>query len=370
VANSAGRLSIWVTALLLLAGSIPWPGQRGAFAWAHGGRGAPQESLGALVYNSVADLLAGDLWETTTPAVAAEALRAVPGHWPLVGLGTTARPWNNGEIVVLGTAGHPEFLWCEATYPNPVVPVIEARFPFLAVAACDPARQVVLRLRAGEDLHAQVTQWLKSQGIPLAAVSVTGTFRDIRYTIAHHLAKEGSPLTQPGIDVTRYLLPFQASPPAAWRFAGFYAAAPEAQALISVPGSPLHLHGLRVDRAHGGHLSGATVVAGEARACPLPPPALRQCDLTVQDVRLFGDRVGFRVANTGANRVAVVPVQGLVQGQVLFRRQLPALEAGQSREIFLELTWPSAERRVTIEVDPANEIREANETNNTVPGEG
>src|SRR5262245_60180140 len=77
----------------------------------------PEASM-ALVYNSIADLLAGDLQETTTRATVLSELRDIPADWPLVGLGTTAQAHRNGEIVVFGSKGQPELLWCDPNEPH------------------------------------------------------------------------------------------------------------------------------------------------------------------------------------------------------------------------------------------------------------
>jgi Sulfatase-modifying factor enzyme 1 len=114
-----------------------------------------------------------------------------------------------------------------------------------------------------------VAEIASARSMSLAAVSVTGTFRDVSGTIAYNRRTEGTPLTQPGVDVTQYLLPFQAPVSAEWRFAGFYAATAEGQSLLSVPGRSLHLRGFRSDRTLGGRLNAATIT--EAMASLHPP---------------------------------------------------------------------------------------------------
>jgi predicted DNA-binding protein with PD1-like motif len=324
----------------------------------------PLRESRVLVYNSVADLLAGDLQENTSRAAALAELRGASPNAPLIGLGTTSQTHRNGEIVVLGSAGHPEFVWCDPEYPHPVVPASREPLPFLALAACDPRQQIQVALRPGEDLHAQVAQIASARSLSLAAVSVTGTFRDVSGTIAYNLRKEGTPLTQPGVDVTPYLQPFQAPVSAEWRFAGFYTATAEGQSLVSVPGRSLHLHGFRSDHSLGGHLNAATVGEATASLYPLPAPLLRQCDLTVSDLRRSGDTILFTVTNAGANTVAPISVRGVAGGRTLFQLLLPSLGAGQARELSQTPVWPDAERRVTVEVDWANEVRESREDNN------
>jgi predicted DNA-binding protein with PD1-like motif len=324
----------------------------------------PLRDARVLVYNSVADLLAGDLQENTSRAAALGELRGASSNARLIGLGTTSQAHRNGEIVVLGSAEHPEFMWCDPEYPHPVLSVSQEPLPFLAVAACDPRQQIQVALRPGEDLHAQVAEIASARSLSLAAVSVTGTFRDVSGTIAYNLRKEGTPLTQPGVDVTPYLQPFHALLSAEWRFAGFYTATAEGQSLLSVTGRSLHIHGFRSDRTLGGHLNAATVAEATASLYPLPAPLLRQCDLTVSDLRLSGDTLLFSVTNAGANTVAPVSVRGMAGSRTLFQLLLPRLGAGQTRQLSQTPAWPDAAPRVTVEVDWTNEVRESREDNN------
>lgn len=316
------------------------------------------------VANSVADLLAGDLWDVTSRAALFRELRGTPPHWPLVGLGTTSEAFHNGEIVVAGTAARPAILWCRPEYPEPVELAANQPLPFLAVARCRPDTAVRAALAPGEPVHQQVQRLAQEQGISLAAVLCTGTFRDVSGSVAYHLRKEGTPLTDPTVDSSRFTLPFLAPEGTPWTLTGFYVAEAAQQAVLSVPGASLHLHGARPNGTRGGHIGAAMPVSATVRLYPLAPAAARQSDVTVSSLLLNGDNLAFTVANMGDNTAAYVPVRGRAGGRTLFRVLVADLGPGQSRRVVVRPAWPGAARELLVEADPENDLRESDEGNN------
>jgi predicted DNA-binding protein with PD1-like motif len=323
----------------------------------------------ATVYNSVADLLAGDLWEVTTVPSVLAGLPPVPSDWPLMGVGTTDQTARNGEVFVLGTVASPEILWVDSDYPQPVRAVTKEQLPFLAIAWGDPAKAIVASASPGQPLHAQVQALAELHGLTFAGVRVSGRFQEASYSVAYNLEKHGTPLVDPSADKARYQLLLSAQEPAEWEFSGFYAAAKEAQALVSVVGAPVHLHGTQVDRARAGHLGAAIVESAEIRLYPLSPPIKRQCDLTIIDLQIVGDSVTFQAVNIGANTVTHASVEGWVGEKRVFQIRVSSLTSGQPQQIRLRPEWGDVSGPLRVVIDPYNELLEANEENNQRVGD-
>ncbi|MBI5831878.1 MAG: acetolactate decarboxylase [Armatimonadetes bacterium] len=316
-------------------------------------------------YNSVNDLLAGDLWDVSRRARVISDLRDVPAGWPIVGIGTTDRALRNGEIVVRGTASAPSILYTDPDQRGAATQVNEDGLPFIAVAACDPAKMVSITATAGQTLHDQVKAAAAAQGWEYAAVSVTGRFNTVSYSVAYDLRKEGSPLDDPNTVVSNYLRLFTAPDEAPWSFGGFYASNTSGQALLSIGGKAVHLHGTTDDLTRGGHLGAATVVNAEIRIWPLTRRDLYQVDLTADQVEVFGDIVTYRVRNLGANEAARVPVLVKNGATVLYSGTLGPLGPGASRILQVIATDAVTAANVSVTVDPDKAIAESDETNNT-----
>ena len=203
-------------------------------------------------YNTVADLLAGDLWDVASPAQVAAHLARVPGDWPIMGVGTTAEPARNGEVIAFGTAMAPELVWSDPAFPPTVRLLSSEAIPFLGVAAGNPAEVIVAEAEAGLPIHQQVVDLAQANGLAFAGVRVSGRVSDVNYSIAHNLLKEGTPLTDPDVDKAPFQLFFSVEDDVMWELSGFYAAGAAAQGIVSVPGAPVHLHGFQLDRSRAG----------------------------------------------------------------------------------------------------------------------
>jgi len=81
-------------------------------------------------------------------------------------------------------------------------------------------------------------------GIPLAAIKVNGKFTDVALSIADKL------LTSPSEKLNSTLI--TVSEKQEWQMVGFYTLTSDDQDMISVPESPVHLHGKTLDNSRGG----------------------------------------------------------------------------------------------------------------------
>ncbi len=314
-----------------------------------------------MAFNSVTDMLAGDMWDVVYPWDLREALRDYPADWLLLGLGTTTHAFANGEVVARGTVARPELLYCDPEWPQVPRAVTEA-MPFLGLAVVDPSTAVAIAARRGEDVHAQVRALCEAKGWPLAAVSVHGRCQGVSGTIAHDLRKSGSPLGDYRVDKAEYLLPFAAAEARPWQILGAWAGTAAGQRCMSIAGHPLHLHGVSDDGQAGGHIGKATADDAIIRVYPVAQLVERQADLTVQSAGRVAGGLVFQVANVGQNRVLHVPVRISAGNASLWQMQLGELAPGVVREVTVPLALPTG--RIEIVVDPANQVLESNEANN------
>ncbi len=318
----------------------------------------------AFAYNTVADLLAGDLWDVTSPDAVFADLASVPGNWEIAGVGSTALEARNGEVIAAGFAGSPELVWSDPQFPPTVRTLSDEPIPFLGVAAGNPASVVVAQAEPDLPIHQQIVDLARANGLAFAAIRVSGRFSPVSYSVAHNLLKQGTPLTDPAADKAPYQLFFTADTSAEWEFSGFYAAAASVQDIVSVRGAPVHLHGFQLDRARAGHIGSAIVENAEIRLYPLAAPAVHEADLTLRDVTAGQGQATFAVLNAGNGRVARTTVQGLASGLVIFQVELFDLDRGEQRLVTISLPADTAIEELEIVVDPFNDVLESDEANN------
>ncbi|NUP98472.1 MAG: hypothetical protein HUU35_01320 [Armatimonadetes bacterium] len=334
-----------------------------ALLGAASGRGEPAAEV--IAFNTVGDMLAGDMWDAIYPWDVIVALQDFPADWPVVGLGTTSTTFANGEVLALGTAAQPLFHYCDPAYPQRVWPVTTA-MPFLGLAVCDPATRLTCEARPGEELAPQIRAFCQERQLDLAAVLVEGRLREVGGTIAHDLRKSGSPLTDYGAKTTDYLLPFSSAETAVWQVGGLWAAGAEPQKSLSIAGHPLHLHAVRADRSRGGHFGRGVVETATISVYPLRSVVVVQGDATARDGRRDGAELVFTVANAGGANILHLPLALTVPGEAPLAMQLAGLRPGEAREVRVPIRWADAKAAVTVTLDPANAVREADEGNNTL----
>lgn len=233
----------------------------------------PPDQATLLVYNTVEQLLAGDLLHTVTISEVQTHLADYPPDWPLVGLGTTDWIGRNGELMPDATAGAPHFWWADPGSPSQadVIDLTDyeppAQFPFLALAIGDPATAITLTLQNVPDVHAWLEEKLETSGIDLVGVQLRGQFGPVKTSVAYNIPLTGLDLSggYVGEDVFR----FGEHTTATWTMNGLYAADPTLQPVISTPGHPLHLHGYQPDTMLGGHIGSASAISATATVWPM-----------------------------------------------------------------------------------------------------
>jgi uncharacterized protein (TIGR03437 family) len=319
-----------------------------------------------LSYNTVADLLAGDLWDVASPAQVASDLLTVPGDWSIMGVGTTAEMAHNGEVIAFGTAMAPELVWSDPAFPPTVRLLSSEAIPFLGVAAGNPAEVITAEAEAGLPIHQQVVEFAQASGLAFAGVRVSGRVSDVNYSVAHNLLKEGTPLTDPTVDKAPYQLFFTVDDDVMWELSGFYAAAAAVQGIVSVPGAPVHLHGFQLDRSRAGHVGSAIAKQVEIRLYPLGAPEVRGSDLTLRNVTANTGALAFEVVNQVANTVAYATVQVLTGEAIVAQAQLSSLRSGEPQFISTSMPTSVDVDALKLVVDPFNDVLEFDEANNTV----
>jgi len=319
-----------------------------------------------LSYNTVADLLAGDLWDVASPAQVASDLLTVPGDWSIMGVGTTAEMAHNGEVIAFGTAMAPELVWSDPAFPPTVRLLSSEAIPFLGVAAGNPAEVITAEAEAGLPIHQQVVEFAQASGLAFAGVRVSGRVSDVNYSVAHNLLKEGTPLTDPTVDKAPYQLFFTVDDDVMWELLGFYAAGAAVQGIVSVPGAPVHLHGFQLDRSRAGHVGSAIAKQVEIRLYPLGAPEVRDSDLTLRNVTANTGALAFEVVNQVANTVAYATVQVLTGEAIVAQAQLSSLRSGEPQFISTSIPTSVDVDALKLVVDPFNDVLEFGEANNTV----
>lgn len=318
-------------------------------------------------YNTVADLLAGDLWDVASPAQVAADLLELPGDWPIMGVGTTAETAHNGEVIAFGTAMAPELVWSDPAFPPTVRLLSSEGIPFLGVAVGNPAEVITAEAQPGLPIHQQVVELAQANGLAFAGVRVSGRVSDVNYSVAHNLLKEGTPLADPTADKAPFQLFFTVEDDVMWELSGFYAAGAVVQGIVSVPGAPVHMHGFQLDRSRAGHVGSAIAKQAEIYLYPLAAPEVRDSDLALRNVTATTGALAFEVVNQGANTVTYATVQALVGETVVAQVQLSALSSGQTRFITTSIPASVDVDALKLIVDPFNDVLEFDEANNTVP---
>ena len=132
-----------------------------------------------LAFNTIERLLKGDFFHFSKIEELVQETSHFDKEWPVIGLGTTNWYKRNGEAIVEGIAGSPEFLWAdpenngklinlnhehpdhEENLKSPVIGPEDAlpQFPFMAIAMCDPKESQEYSLSAGENIH----KWIENK---------------------------------------------------------------------------------------------------------------------------------------------------------------------------------------------------------------
>jgi hypothetical protein len=247
-----------------------------------------------LVYNTVSRLFSGDLQHVVTINDVWADLFAFPSEWKVVGLGTTNWLKRNGEMMPDGTARDLNFWWADPR-SSPQAHVIDledrpedtdmsentivkrqAQFPFLALAVCDPSSGMVAAVEGVDSLHQWLKDSMEAAGIKLAGVQVRGQFGHMKVSDAHYLPAEGLNAAKGYIGVSSDFFRFsEYDGGSSWTINGLYTSDDSLMAFISLPNTPVHLHGYQTETMHGGHVISAEVVNAEVTVWPLTDTVIK-----------------------------------------------------------------------------------------------
>jgi alpha-acetolactate decarboxylase len=212
-----------------------------------------------LVFNCVDELLTGDLADTVS-------LSDIAGQYignDIVGLGTTLRQ-HSGELLFVSGKCY----WADPINDGKITEIdwTNELLPFCAITRLSENDSLVFNGVTG-DIHEWLGKKLSELGIPLAAIKVNGNFNDVDLSIADQLPASPAELLKSALVTV--------SEEQEWQMAGFYASNTDEQAIISVPESPIHLHGKTADGSHGGHIKKANSLSSKVTIYPVDEIILR-----------------------------------------------------------------------------------------------
>jgi alpha-acetolactate decarboxylase len=212
-----------------------------------------------LVFNCVDELLTGDLTDTVS-------LSDLAGQYAgkdIVGLGTTLRQ-HSGELLFVSGKCY----WADPTSEGKVTEIkwTAEKLPFCAITRLSSEDALVFNGVTG-DIHEWLENKLLELGIPLAAIKVNGNFSDVDLSIADELP------ANPAETLKSTLVTVKAEQK--WQMVGFYTSNKDDQAIITVPDSPVHLHGKTSDNSHGGHIKKANSISSTVTIYPIREIILR-----------------------------------------------------------------------------------------------
>lgn len=206
-----------------------------------------------LIFNCVDELLTGDLADTVS-------LNDLAGQYSgqdIVGLGTTLRQ-HSGELIFISGNCY----WADPASDGKITQLdwTDEKLPFCAITMVASKDALVFTEITG-DIHEWLGSKLMELGIPLAAIKVNGKFIDVDLSIADKLPKNPSEKLKSTL--------ITVSEEQEWQMVGFYASKSDDQAIITLPESPVHLHGKTLDNSHGGHIKKANSVSSAVTIYPV-----------------------------------------------------------------------------------------------------
>lgn len=256
-----------------------------------------------LLYNTVERLLRGDLFHCVDIDQLNNDLKDYPEQWNLVGLGTSNWYERNGELVIAGVSGSPDYMWGDplsTPLPGKLVDLgrstpelvdllktpVEGQdptlpyFPFAAVGLCPPDDRRTWEIPADTYIHTWIEDRITEENIGLAAVYMDAVFDDVAYTTMCNIPLGGLALSEgySGDDTFN----FGAIDDECWDLRGIVAINPTIQNMVSLTDHPLHLHGFSTEAGIGGHVNTArTREASTLSVWPLKDLVLKINDLDV-----------------------------------------------------------------------------------------
>ncbi len=350
------RTRRWIIALLA-AGSVSFlMGQRTIALAQVGNR--------LLLFNTISDLLKGDIWQLVTQEELGRHLYVYPESYRVIGIGTTNWPERMGEVMVRGTVGKTSFLWANPEYPYQLRTISDGIFPWIQVAVCDPKSALKHNLDRTQDLHAAIIDQMRQERIRICAVHVEAVAVHVEYSMTYRIPKSGIDLTAPqGRDA--YVRSFQDESRSRWTIHGIYVDEEIAQACGILPGQPLLLVGQNRETNNGGLVRLARVQSAQIQYYPMESHQVMKSNLGVSDIRFHEGRVSVDVRNTGtltAEHIKVslsLPDSGRVREVVL-----PSLRPQEEVTVKFNVKRSPSDKTVVVQVDPEGQILESDRQDN------
>jgi hypothetical protein len=326
--------------------------------------GESQMGSRLFLFNTLVDLLQGDIWESITQKEVSRYLYVYPEDFCVLGIGTTSRPYGMGEIMVWGTVRENTFFWANPEYPYQVSEVHDEDFPWIQVAVLDPSRELSLTMKRTKDLHEGVLERMRRDGIRICAMVIEAVTSRVGYSLTKWIPKSGMDMFGRQAN-NPYFQAFKEEASARWVFFGFYVDETMAQSCGMVRGQPLILMGYDLDSRNGGLVQFAEIERGTVRYYPIDTHQVLRSDLRVTDVRVHEDRVSIEIHNDGDLTAQHVKVRlTLPDSKREMDAVFPLLKPQDEKTVRFRLDRSLPDKEVLVAIDPDNEIFESDEENN------
>lgn len=335
--------------------------------WVFAGAGAFAESPNRLLFfNTLTDLLKGDLWQWISQQDLLHRLYIYPERFLVIGLGTTNWPERMGEVLVTGTVAETSFQWANPEYPYRVQNIKDGVFPWIQLGVVDPRSGLEWSMERAKDLHGALIERFRQEGIDRCALSIEAITSHVEYTITYRIPKTGLDLSV-GAGKAEYLRSFRQEGKAKWVFHGIYVDESLASTCGVPPGQPLVLAGYNVESLNGGLIRLARVQSARIKYFPIERQEVIKSDLSISEVRFHEDRMSIEVRNQGGLTAEHLKVKLILPDT---ERDLEAvlsrLKPGEALTVKFNVKRKSSDRSVVIQLDPEQQIHESDRSNNRV----
>lgn len=317
-------------------------------------------------FNTLSDLLRGDLWQWISQQEVVRRLYIYPERFIVVGLGTTNWPERMGEVLVSGTVDKVRFQWANPEYPYRIQDIQDGVFPWIQVAVVDPKNFLELDLERTDDLHGELVRRFRTRRVDRCALVIEAQTNQVEYSLTYRIPKSGLDLTVPG-GKEAYLRAFKEVAQANWIFQGIYVDEALASGCGVPPGQPLLLMGRNTRTQNGGLIRRARIQAARVQYFPIDHHEVIKSDLTVSEVRVHEDRMTVQVKNLGGLTAEHVKLRlSFPDTKREHEAVLPRLKPEEELSVRFRVTKTPGDRTMILTVDPENQILESDESNNRV----
>lgn len=335
------------------------------FLWIFAGSKALAENPNRLLFfNTLTDLLRGDLWQWISQQDLLSRLYIYPERFQVIGLGTTNWPERMGEVLVTGTVAQTSFQWANPEYPYRVQIIKEGVFPWIQLGVVDPKSGLEWSLERAQDLHGALIERFRQEGIDRCALFIEATTSHVAYTVTYRIPKTGLDLSVPA-GKAEYLRSFQQEGKAKWVFYGIYVDESLAAACGVPPGQPLLLAGYSEESLNGGLIRLARVQSARIRYFPIDRHEVIKSDLSISDVRFHEGRMSIDVRNQGGLTAEHLKVKlSLPDTKRDLEAVLSRLKPGEEVRVRFDVKRTPSDHSIVIHLDPEEQIQESDRSNN------